>query len=213
MERQRNMEALMAQREEKEKKVATHGQRASRSSVDSPVSNSKGPGSNGTAMERGVGNAPRMITTYHSIDSSDGKLTNDRSEYLTFLSPDASLSRTVRIFVDEGRPLSIGRPDAADAGYPQDLELEGVGISSMVCVVHTAADAANIVNKYDPANAFVVTVRSHRPSWGWTVFCAIHARVVSLSTPSFGTRRLLRSLRWSSSTARSEGSSKRRQLR
>lgn len=164
MERQKNMEMLMAQREEKEQ-VTSHGQRASRSSFDPSVSNSKGPGSDGTAMERGVGNAPRMITTYHSVDSSDGKLNNDRSEYLTFLSPDASLSRTVRIFVDEGRPLSIGRPDAADAGYPQDLELEGVGISSMVCVVHAAADAANIVNTYDPANAFVVTVRSHRPSW------------------------------------------------
>ena len=52
-----------------------------------------------------------------------------RKEYLTFLSADAGMTRTVRIFVDESSPLSVGRPDAA---VPQDLEIEGVGITPQV---------------------------------------------------------------------------------
>ena len=176
------MEELLSQREAKETQAAP---RASRGSADSynSAAGRKGPGTSGSAQERGHGNAPRMITTcvpreqggggltlrtavehfhldsnappepvscamrlpptasspsphcnlfprYHSVDSTDGMGgSQDRSEYLTFLSPDASLTRTVRIFVDEGHPLAIGRPDAAEQGYPQDLELEGVGAS------------------------------------------------------------------------------------
>ena len=63
-----------------------------------------------------------------------GTSKSDDAPYLTFLTKDPASDRTVRISPDAsgGKVLRVGQPGAAT---PQDLELDGVGISPETCLL------------------------------------------------------------------------------
>jgi hypothetical protein len=73
--------------------------------------------------------------------SSSQKVSNESLRpYITILSRDAALSRTVRVFVNEnkGQKLRIGR--ATGARVQQDLEVDGIGIASEACILWPIAN-------------------------------------------------------------------------
>jgi hypothetical protein len=99
-------------------------------------------------------NVKRRVVTSLMQGSGYGGESNDDQPYLTLLSRDPAISRSVRIGVGgDGEKLRIGRPGAP---IPQDLEVDGVGMASETCIMWSSVDDPN----REPGVAFYVCAAS-----------------------------------------------------
>ena len=131
-EKERNMMALAA----KHPAATPDFGRRSRASLEDGNMVAGGPAGAGS------GGATRQITTLHTMTPRSAALSAEAASvrpFLTVLSRDPSLSRTVRIFVGGsaagGKKLRVGRPGAK---VPQDLEVDGIGIAAESLVIWPA---------------------------------------------------------------------------
>ena len=114
-----------------------------------------GGGSSGESRPR-----RRRVSVLHQ-GGPGAEAGGDEHPYLTVLSRDSSISRSVRITVDPsgGRKLRVGRPGAPT---PQDLEIDGVGLAAETAVIWAQAGDAAAAGRAEEA-----LVAKKKKGGGW----------------------------------------------
>lgn len=149
-EREENMKALLRQRQSRSGGGGRGGRGAGRGGKGKG-GRGRGGGGGGGRGGRGGGSDDildfgdddddfnlvnvkrRVVTSLTQGGYGGGGEDDDQHPYLTLLSRDPAISRSVRIGIDQygGEKLRIGRPGAS---ILQDLEVDGVGMSSETCI-------------------------------------------------------------------------------
>jgi hypothetical protein len=161
-EREANMENLMRLKQQEQQQQ----QQQRRDSVDGCGGGSfDGSGGGNSMMSPGGGGSGGTGRRKRKVTSLviDGASASDDAPYLTLLSRDPSMSRTLRIAVDPSghTKLRIGRPGAL---VPQDLELDGVGIALETCVVWAGGMQSPVASNGTPSFGSTNSSSSSNPS-------------------------------------------------